>query len=194
MLGKGGSCLLQIIGTIFTVLSKMSFSCQWFVGQQITRGISQTNSLSWISFVSACVWKDSFQGSPNMQNCAGFIRSIFSPWLSGLLVWIWMCAMISPNHYWPSERLGHWIITPPKKSVPKGRRPEGATALRSNASPFRAGVPSGRIFWGGFERKLPKKIHNGSENSESQKKWQSGLKTWQKYHDLGLTLIVRNSG
>ena len=110
MLGKGGSCLLQIIGTIFTVLSKMSFSCQWFVGQQITRGISQTNSLSWISFVSACVWKDSFQGSPNMQNCAGFIRSIFSPWLSGLLVWIWMCAMISPNHYWPSERLGHWII------------------------------------------------------------------------------------
>ena len=62
------------------------------------------------------------------------------------------------------------FITPPKKSVPKGRRPEGATALRSNASPFRAGVPSGRIFWGGFERKLPKKIHNGSENSENQKK------------------------
>ena len=53
---------------------------------------------------------------------------------------------------------------------PQKIRPEGATALRSNASPFRAGVPSGRIFWGGFERKLPKKIHNGSENSESQKK------------------------
>ena len=31
------------------------------------------------------------------------------------------------------------VITPPKKSVPKGRRPEGATALRSNPSPFRLG-------------------------------------------------------
>ena len=32
----------------------------------------------------------------------------------------------------------------------KRGKSKGATALRSNASPFRAGVPSGRIFfWGG---------------------------------------------
>ena len=41
------------------------------------------------------------------------------------------------------------------------------------------------IIWGGgFERNWPKKIHNGSENSENHKKWQSGLKTWQKSPDL----------
>ena len=34
---------------------------------------------------------------------------------------------------------------------------------------------------GGFERKLPKKVHTGSENSESQKKWWIGVKMGQKY-------------
>ena len=41
--------------------------------------------------------------------------------------------------------------------------------------------PSGTDFWGGVWKEMTKKsIHNVSENSESQKKWQIGVKTWQK--------------
>ena len=43
---------------------------------------------------------------------------------------------------------------PPSKSGPKGLRHKAGTD-----------------FWGGFERKLQKKVHNGSENSENKKKY-----------------------
>ena len=49
-------------------------------------------------------------------------------------------------------------------------------------------------FWGGFERKKQKKIHNGSENSENKKKYWVAEKLAKKYHDLGPNGIVHNSG
>ena len=44
-------------------------------------------------------------------------------------------------------------------------------------TPLQKSVPPGRIFEGGFERKWPKKVHTGSENSESQKKWRIVVRT-----------------
>ena len=49
------------------------------------------------------------------------------------------------------------LYNPPQKSGPKG--------WRHKAGGFRTD------FWGGFERKLQKKVHNGSENSENKKKY-----------------------
>ena len=51
--------------------------------------------------------------------------------------------------------------------------------------------PFGPDFWGGFERKLQKKVHNGSEN---KKKYEVAEKLAKKYHDLGPNGIVHNSG
>ena len=51
----------------------------------------------------------------------------------------------------------HCFITPLKNPARRagGRKPEAF----------------GTDFWGGFERKLQKKVHNGSENSENKKKY-----------------------
>ena len=50
------------------------------------------------------------------------------------------------------------------------------------------------IFEGGFERKLQKKVHNWSENSENKKKYGVAEKSVKKYHDLEPNGIVHNSG
>ena len=46
----------------------------------------------------------------------------------------------------------------------------------------------------GFERKLQKKVHNGSENSENKKKYGVAEKSVKKYHDLEPNGIGHNSG
>ena len=45
------------------------------------------------------------------------------------------------------------------KSIPKGQRPIRLHFCKATIAP-----------WAGFEMKWPKKVHNGSENSETQKK------------------------
>ena len=60
------------------------------------------------------------------------------------------------------------INNPPQKIRPEGLQHCEAMLAPSGPESLRDG-----FFGGGFERKLPKKIHNGSENSESQKKWKN---------------------
>jgi len=77
--------------------------------------------------------------------------------------------------------IGVLIITPLKNPARRagGRKPE---ALVSSD------------FWGGFERKLQKKVHNGSENSENKKKYGVAEKSVKKSPDLGPNGIGHNSG
>ena len=49
-------------------------------------------------------------------------------------------------------------------------------------------------FWGGFERKLQKKIHNGRENSEKKKKYGVAEKLAKKCPDSEPNGIIHNSG
>ena len=80
----------------------------------------------------------------------------------------------------PEGRTQANIYNPPQKSGPKGRR--------QKAGGF------GTDFWGGFERKLQKKVHNGSENSENKKKYGVAEKSVKKCHDLEPNGIGHNSG
>ena len=66
----------------------------------------------------------------------------------------------------------------------------GLLLLNEKGEPDGAGRPQVR----GFERKLQKKVHNGSENSENKKKYGVAEKSVKKSPDLGPNGIGHNSG
>ena len=63
-----------------------------------------------------------------------------------------LCLCALPDFNW------HLFYNPPSKICPGGTEAQHGYSI------------AGRIFEGGFERKFPKNVHTGSENSESQKK------------------------
>ena len=94
--------------------------------------------------------------------------------------WIWNIIII--------------IITPPQKSVPEGRRPNRATALRSNASPL-GRSPSGTDFWGGVWKEMTKKSTQWKWKQWKPEKVTDWCKNGAKSTTIwNQTLIVRNSG
>ena len=100
----------------------------------------------------------------------------------------------NPFLTFPKVLILPYLITPPQKSVPEGRRPSRATALRSNASPL-GRSPSGTDFWGGVWKEMTKKSTHWKWKQWKPEKVTDWCKNGAKSATIwDQNLIVCNSG